>query len=151
MAGLGRNNIEYRDNTEEVLKALDAAIRRGNQAIGLAAEGHAKKKITAEGAVDTGRLRNSITYALAGEETHVKQYRGYKKGQGEEKRGVYGYEGVAPGEKGDGVYIGTNVEYAPGIELGTHRKAGAVHFLQDAATGHTDEYKRLMEDSMKNA
>ena len=151
MAGLGRHNIEYRDNTEEVLKALDAAIRRGNQAIGLAAEGHAKKKITAEGAVDTGRLRNSITYALAGEETHVKQYRGYKKGQGEQKRGVYSYEGVAPGEKGDGVYIGTNVEYAPGIELGTHRKAGAVHFLQDAATGHTAEYKRLMEESMKNA
>ena len=144
-------NIEYRDHTEEVLNAMEAAIRRGNQAIGLAAEGHAKKTITSAGAVDTGRLRNSITYALAGEETHVKQYRGYKKGQGEEKRGVYSYEGVAPGEKGEGVYIGTNVEYAPGIELGTHRKAGAVHFLQDAATGHTDEYKRLMEDSMKNA
>ena len=150
-------NIEYRDHTEEVLKAMEAAIRRGNEAIGLAAEGHAKKKLTKEvytGDKDwplTGRLRNSITYALAGEETHVKQYRGYKKGQGEEKRGVYSYEGVAPGEKGSGVYIGTNVEYAPGIELGTHRKAGAVHFLQDAATGHTDEYKRLMEDSMKNA
>ena len=151
MAGLGRHNIEYRDNTNKILELLQGAKRRGNQAIGLAAEGHAKKKITAEGAVDTGRLRNSITYALAGEETHVKQYRGYKKGQGEEKRGVYSYEGVAPGEKGSGVYIGTNVEYAPGIELGTHRKAGAVHFLQDAATGHTDEYKRLMEDSMKNA
>lgn len=151
MAGLGRHNIEYRDNTNKILELLQGAKRRGNQAIGLAAEGHAKKKITAEGAVDTGRLRNSITYALAGEEAHVKQYRGYKKGQGEEKRGVYSYEGVAPGEKGSGVYIGTNVEYAPGIELGTHRKAGAVHFLQDAATGHTDEYKRLMEDSMKNA
>ena len=141
-------NIEYRDNTEEVLKAMEAAIRRGNEAIGLAAEGHAKKKITQAGAVDTSRLRNSITYALAGEETHVKSYKANKGGKDRE---TYTYDGNAPGKKGSGVYIGTNVEYAPGIELGTHRSAGAVHFLQDAATNHSDEYKRLMEDSMKNA
>lgn len=141
-------NIEYRDNTEEVLKAMEAAIRRGNEAIGLAAERHAKKKITEAKAVDTGRLRNSITYALAGEETHVKSYKANKGGKDRE---TYTYDGTADGKKGSGVYIGTNVEYAPGIELGTHRSAGAVHFLQDAATGHTDEYKKLMEDSMKNA
>ena len=141
-------NIEYRDNTEEVLKAMKAAIRRGNEAIGLAAEGHAKKKITKAKAVDTGRLRNSITYALAGEETHVKSYKANKGGK---ERETYTYDGTAEGKKGSGVYIGTNVEYAPGIELGTHRSAGAVHFLQDAATGHTDKYKKLMEDSMKNA
>ena len=141
-------NIEYRDNTEEVLKAMEAAIRRGNEAIGLAAEGHAKRKITQAGAVDTGRLRNSITYALAGEETHIKSYKADKGGK---ERETYTYDGTAEGKKGSGVYIGTNVEYAPGIELGTHRKAGAVHFLQDAAKNHTDEYKRLMEDSMKNA
>ena len=141
-------NIEYRDHTEEVLSALEAAIKRGNEAIGMTAEGHAKKKITAAGAVDTGRLRNSITYALAGEETHVKSYKANKGGK---ERETYTYDGTAEGKKGSGVYIGTNVEYAPGIELGTHRSAGAVHFLQDAATNHTDEYKRLMEDSMKNA
>ena len=141
-------NIEYRDHTEEVLSALEAAIKRGNEAIGMTAEGHAKKKITAAGAVDTGRLRNSITYALAGEEAHVKSYKANKGGKDRE---TYTYDGNAEGEKGSGVYIGTNVEYAPGIELGTHRSAGAVHFLQDAATGHTDEYKRMMEDSMKNA
>lgn len=141
-------NIEYRDNTEEVLEAMEAAIRRGNEAIGLAAEGHAKKKIKQAGAVDTGRLRNSITYALAGEETHVKSYKANKGGKDRE---TYTYDGTAEGKKGSGVYIGTNVEYAPGIELGTHRKAGAVHFLQDAATNHSDEYKKLMEESMKNA
>ena len=141
-------NIEYRDNTEEVLEAMKAAIRRGSEAIGLAAERHAKKKITEEKAVDTGRLRNSITYALAGEETHVKSYKADKGGKDRE---TYTYDGTAEGKKGSGVYIGTNVEYAPGIELGTHRSAGAVHFLQDAVTNHTDEYKKLMEDSMKNA
>ena len=141
-------NIEFRDNTEEVLSALEAAIRRGNEAIGLAAERHAKKKITEAKAVDTGRLRNSITYALAGEETHVKSYKADKGGKDRE---TYTYDGTADGKKGSGVYIGTNVEYAPGIELGTHRSAGAVHFLQDAVANHADEYKKLMEDSMKNA
>ena len=141
-------NIEYRDNTEEVLEAMEAAIRRGYEAIGLAAERHAKRKITEAKAVDTGRLRNSITYALAGEEAHVKSYKADKGGKDRE---TYTYDGTADGKKGSGVYIGTNVEYAPGIELGTHRSAGAVHFLQDAVANHSDEYKKLMEDSMKNA
>ena len=138
----------YKDNTDEVLAALERAKKRGLEAIGLTAEGHAKKKITKEKAVDTGRLRNSITYALSGEETHIKSYKADKGGKDRE---TYTYDGTAEGEKGSGVYIGTNVEYAPGIELGTHRSAGAVHFLQDAVANHTDEYKKLMEDSMKNA
>ena len=136
-------NIEYRDNTEEVLNALEAAIKRGNEAIGMTAERHAKKKCP----VDTGRLRNSITYALAGEETHVKSYRANKGGKDRE---TYTYDGTADGKKGSGVYIGTNVEYAPFVENGA-RGRPPVHFLQDAAENHTDEYKRLMEDSMKKA
>ena len=140
-------NIEYRDNTEEVLSALEAAIKRGNEAIGMAAERHAKKRITIARAVDTGRLRNSITYALAGEETHVKSYKANKGGKDRE---TYTYDGTADGKKGSGVYIGTNVEYAPFVENGARGRA-PVHFLQDASANHTDEYKRLMEDSMKNA
>ena len=139
-------NIEYRDNTEEVLSALEAAIKRGNEAIGMTAERHAKKKCP----VDTGRLRNSITYALAGEETHVKSYKANKKKAGEKERKTYTYEGTADGKKGSGVYIGTNVEYAVFVENGARGRT-AVHFLQDAAANHSDEYKRLMEDSMKNA
>ena len=103
----------YKDNTDEVLSALDKAIERGLEAIGLTAEGHAKKNETA---VDTGRLKNSISHAV---------------------------------EK-DAVYIGTNVEYAPYIELGARGKKG-LHFLQRAATEHSAEYKKLMEESMKNA
>lgn len=136
-------NIEYRDNTEEVLSALEAAIKRGNEAIGMTAERHAKKKCP----VYTGRLRNSITYALAGEETHVKSYKANKGGKDRE---TYTYDGTAEGEKESGVYIGTNVEYAVFVENGARGRA-AVHFLQDAAANHSDEYKRLMEDSMKNA
>ena len=52
--------------------------------------------------------------------------------------------------KGNIGAIGTNVEYAPYVELGARGRKG-LHYLQQAATEHTDEYKKLMEDSMKNA
>ena len=101
-----------KDNTKEVLSAMEKAIERGLEAIGLTAEGHAKK-ITP---VDTGRLRNSISHTSDEE----------------------------------AAYIGTNVEYAPYVELGAQGRKG-VHMLQRAATEHTAEYKKLLEDSMKNA
>jgi phage gpG-like protein len=147
------SKITYRDNSDEFKNAFEQAKHRGLEAIGLTAEGFAKKRITEAGAVDTGRLRNSITYAVAGYPTHVQSYRQDNVSGGttqKHQRYSYGNETMS-GEKDSAVYIGTNVEYAAGIELGTHRKAGAVHFLQDAATGHSDKYKRLMEDSMKNA
>ena len=102
----------YKDNTDEVLAALKMAKKRGLEAIGLTAEGHAKK----ETPVDTGRLRNSISHATDDE----------------------------------AAYIGTNVEYAPYVELGARGRQG-VHMLQRAATEHATEYKQIMEDALKNA
>ena len=101
----------YRDNTDEVLAALERAKRRGLEAIGLTAEGYAKR----ETPVDTGRLRNSISHATDDE----------------------------------AAYIGTNVEYAPYVELGARGRQGK-HMLQRAATEHTDEYKQIMEDAMEH-
>ena len=102
----------HRDNTDEVLAALERAKRRGLEAIGLTAEGYAKRGTP----VDTGRLRNSISHAADDE----------------------------------AAYVGTNVEYAPYVELGARGRQGK-HMLQRAASEHTDEYKQLMEDSMRNA
>lgn len=54
------------------------------------------------------------------------------------------------------VYIGTMVDkfpekpYGKYVELGSRGRQG-VHMIQRAASEHTDEYKQLMEDSMKNA
>ena len=102
----------YKDNTDEVLAALERAKRRGLEAIGLTAEGYAKR----ETPVDTGRLRNSISHATDDE----------------------------------AAYIGTNVEYAPYVELGARGRQGK-HMLQRAATEHAEEYKQIMEDALKNA
>ena len=104
--------VDYKDNIEQVLSALEKGKRNALTAIGATAETYAKKATP----VDTGRLRNSISHAVDGE----------------------------------AVYIGSNVEYAPYVELGTSR-AKAHHMLQKAATEHSAEYKRLAEDAIYSA
>ena len=47
------------------------------------------------------------------------------------------------------VYIGTNVEYAPYVELGTSRMK-ARPFLKPAAENYGSEYKTLLESALKN-
>ena len=102
----------YKDNTDEVLSALERAKKRGLEAIGLTAEGYAKKDTP----VDTGRLRNSIAHAV----------------------------------EDDAAFIGTNTSYAIFVEAGARGRQG-VHMLQRAATEHGSEYKKIMEDALKNA
>ena len=48
----------------------------------------------------------------------------------------------------DAVYIGTNVEYAPYVELGT-RKQKAQPFLRPAAEDHASEYGEIIESELK--
>lgn len=45
----------------------------------------------------------------------------------------------------DTMYLGTNVEYAPYVELGTSRM-DAQPFLRPAIENHMDEYKDIMND-----
>lgn len=146
------NTFKFKDNTDEVLSALGKAKRRGLVAIGLAAEGHAKRELTklvySRGSKEkkyrlTGRLRNSITFAISGENANISSYN-------DNDGNSYSYNGSAPSDKEMAVYIGSEVEYAPYVELGTSKMA-ARPFLKPAATEHTAEYKRLYEDSMKNA
>lgn len=103
--------VKVTDNSAQVKQALQEAVERGLEAIGLVAEGHAKELCP----VDTGRLRNSISHATDGE----------------------------------AVYIGTNVEYAPYVELGTSRMK-ARPYLRPAAENFGDEYRALMEQAMKS-
>lgn len=48
---------------------------------------------------------------------------------------------------GNAVYIGTNVEYAPYVELGTSRQK-AQPFLRPAASGHGAQYRRVLEKAL---
>jgi HK97 gp10 family phage protein len=104
-------NVTFKDNSAEILKAFEQATERGLEKIGLVAEGYAKKLTP----VDTGRLRNSITHEVDGND----------------------------------VYIGSNVEYAPYVELGTSKQK-AQPFLKPAATEHSGTYRAILEAEYKN-
>ena len=136
------NNYTFKDNTDEFLDEFEEAIERGLEAIGMRAERHAKKDPNMP--VVTGYARNSITYALSGKSPNKTAYKADKGGRTGE------YSGTMEGKKGEFVAIGSNVEYFKYIEEGGgNRKAH--HVLRRAAPEHTEEYKKLMEDSMKNA
>ena len=46
------------------------------------------------------------------------------------------------------VYVGTNVEYGPYVELGTARQK-AQPFLRPAAQDHVGEYRRIIEGELR--
>lgn len=107
-------HIELDDFSEDVVMALANALERGMIAIGETAEKYAKEIVP----VDTGRLRNSITYLVDKESAEV--------------------------------YVGSNVEYAAPVELGTSRMRPRP-YLSPAATQHNAEYRDLIKDSLENA
>jgi hypothetical protein len=134
-------------NVDAVLDALPEAIERALEALGLQCEGYAQLGCP----VDTGLLRNSIVHAVSGQTTSLRSYHADKPN----KDGTYKFGGYAGavGTRGEAaVYIGTNVEYAPYVEYGEYNhKVGQAHFLEHALNDHTDEYKRLAEEMLKNA
>ena len=135
---------ELIDMSLQVLEAFKRQVYNGLKAIGLKAEAHAKGDCP----VDTGRLRNSITYATA--KTHSAGKTKFKGRDG--KGGTANPEDWAlRGTPEDYVvYIGTNVEYAKQQEyFDMAHKVGRAHFLRDAATTHGDEYKSTMEAALK--
>lgn len=48
---------------------------------------------------------------------------------------------------GNAVYIGTNVEYAPYVELGTSRQK-AQPFLRPAASEHGAQYRQMLRNAL---
>ncbi len=101
------------NNKELIKKMLPTAVEAGLETVGLVAVAHAK---VYETAVDTGRLRNSITHQVNKDKKEV--------------------------------YIGTNVEYAPYVELGHRLPNGGyvagIHYLEKAVTNHMGQYEQIM-------
>lgn len=143
-------DVKIEDNKQAILDAFNEQVNGWLQAIGEDAASTAANKAP----VDTGRLKNSINWAIKGD---------------------YGSSGDVPlsNPEDKSVYIGTNVEYAMWHEFGTgiyaeeggrktpwmfkdedgnwHWTHGvpARHYLQFGATAHQAEYKQMLEDKLK--
>lgn len=160
--------VVFNDYSDEVLDAMQDAVLRALTRIGMQAEGYAKDLAP----VDTGLLKNSITYAVSGEAPAITSYEADNPKSGRKNRGTY--TGKAPEDpKGASVYIGTNVEYAVYQECGTgsnteggrptnwiyqdddgntHMTGGntAKPFLKPAVADHAQTYRNIIEDELKN-
>ena len=135
-------DIKFTSNVNDILSALEKGKRNALTAIGSSAETHVKDNITADDLIDTGRLRNSITFAT-GDYSGIGTYT--------DNEGNRYYDAKARNTpKDDEVAIGTNVEYAAYTEFGTQHIT-AHHYLKRAVTEHKDEYKNLTAQAIQSA
>lgn len=126
------------DNSDRIKREMGKKVEKALKIIGMKAESYAKSLCP----VDTGLLRNSITFALDGEEPAITEY----KDNDGDKQGVY--SGVATEEqKGKrSVSVGSNVQYAPYQELGAPNiNLQARPFIRPAIENHMDEYRQAAE------
>jgi hypothetical protein len=137
-------DIEITDNSGQYLQALDGNLDRALEAIGLQAAGYAALNLEhSPRRIDTGLLRNSITYAVAGENPAKHSY------HADTGDGSGQYSGRMPKATGEkSVYIGTNVEYAIYVHEGATLPSGghmeANRFLRNAVSEHSDEYRSMI-------
>ena len=118
--------MDIKDNhKKEILSALDEAIETALDAAGMqAATLSARELQNSPQRIDTGLLRNSITWALGGGPAAISSYQADRESRYSEnsvwsilqaaQHGSGSYSGTAPADEGSerSVYVGTNVEYA---------------------------------------
>jgi len=127
----GKNAITLNINLNVAENAINSGALQGLEACGIQIENYTRTNITNNGSVDTGLLRNSIAH-------------------------------VVPKSKNDDlrVYVGTNVYYAPYVEMGHRQNVGqyvpklgkrlvapfvkAKPFLRPAFTEHIQEFKDIL-------
>ena len=135
------------DNSKEYIEAVNKAADKILEEIGIEMERAAKKEIAATPKrIDTGLLRNSITYALDGGPAAISSYKaddGSKSGS---------YAGTMPSEPegSSAVFIGTNVEYAIYVHEGTRRMTPN-RFLRNALEKNETQIKAWIEKGLKEA
>lgn len=127
------------DNSQEITNASKDQIKMGLWAVGSTAEGYAKDKCP----VDTGRLRNSITFATP-DFGGIPEYT--------DSEGKIFTDGSSLSKPKDNtVHVGTNVKYAVFVEEmdSKHHNVGSAHFLRNSISDHIKEYKDMLIGALK--
>lgn len=120
-----------------------SAMKKAARMIGGSVEGHAKELCP----VDTGLLRNSITFAVGGEGARGSVY--YDNAM--ETMGEYAGEAPKDSDGQVTVYVGTNVQYAPYQELGAPSiNLPAKPYLRPAFENNMDEFQQIIKLCFEN-
>lgn len=130
-------DINITDNSNEILKELGDKTPQILEAIGLTAEAYAKMLTP----VDTGRLRNSITHAVKGNDvyigTNVEYGIWHELGTGIFATDGQGRKSPWAFQDSKGVW-----HYTKGVK--------PKHMLKKAASEHSTEYKAIIENLLKD-
>lgn len=114
--------IEIIDHSDEVLAELDRRVPIILEALAIEAEGNAITEV------------NRLVYDTPESPNYIRTGRLRAS--------------ISHAHDDKYAYIGTNVEYAPYVELGTSRMASRP-FLRNAVSKYIDDYKRIIEDGLK--
>lgn len=116
--------VEIIDNSKEVLEALHSQLKTALEAVGMQAEANAKIEVT-RAVYDTPESKS-----------------GYRR-TGNLRNGIsHAHDDTT-------AYVGTNVEYAAYVEMGTSKMA-ARPFIRPAVENYMDEYKALAEEMLRS-
>lgn len=143
------SDVKIDDHSDEYLKEVADSVEVALEAIGIHLAGEAQEELeNSPRRIDTGLLRNSITYALDGKSAGMSSY----KADRENAKGVIekgSYSGTAPKEKGKdrSVIVGTNVEYGIYVHEGTSRMSPN-RFLKNALDRNKDQIKEYIKKAM---
>lgn len=139
MAKVADVTVKVNSNKQAILDEFRQQKKVALEAVGLQGETNAKMHISAVGAVDTGRLRNSISHATDDDSAYIGTNVEY---------GVYV-------ELGTGIYASEGGRSTPWSykddEGNWHTTVGMKPrpYLAPAVQEHVDEYKELVENYMK--
>ncbi len=129
-------DIKITDNSDEVLKQLANRTHVALEAVGIQAEGFAKRSAP----VNTGRLRSSITHAVKGSDCYIGTNVDYAMWQ-ELGTGIYASDGK--GRQSPWAF-----QDSKGVWHNT-RGVKPKHFIRNAAANHSKEYKAIIEHYLK--
>lgn len=130
--------VRFTDNSQVFLNALhDEAIPAALEAIGEIGEDAVKTQITENRSVDTGLLRNSLTFAVGGQPANQRTYRADRGGE------TGSYNGLAP--EGSKVFWGSNVKYAASVEVRPNKS-----YLKKGLQNVTSEFEQVLRGELEN-
>ena len=136
-------NYSFNNNSDLIINAVKEQILTALEAVGIQAEGDVKDKITEMGAVDTGRLRNSIAHQVADDEQAV--YVGTNTDYA-----VYVHEGTGAANV-EGGTLKTRWVYQDPLtgEFRIGKPQKPRRFLKEAIEQWASDYKAILEEYLQ--
>lgn len=145
--------VDIQDNSDLFIAAVEAAAETALDAAGSQAATLAARELQrSPSRIDTGLLKNSITWAVGGKPAAISSYSADRPSKTTGKMPDSGsYGGTAPADTGKtrSVYVGTNVEYAIYVHEGTSRMAPN-HFLKNAISKNRGELSEIMKTILQS-